>query len=91
MGIPIDLSWLADLIPQIPTNVRGSIGALLIFIVIVMLIPGIIAYLVFVIVGISGFRRLFSYEKRESPIHNMHPLPKIIFVFFISFMATLIN
>ena len=91
MSFSIDLSWLADIIPQIPLGLRESLGALLIFVVIVMLIPGIIAYLVFVIVGISGFRRLFSYERRDSTIHRLHPFPKIIYVFFISIVVAFID
>lgn len=91
MSISIDLSWLLNIIPAMPPEIRSGLGALLIFVVLVMLIPGIIAYLVFVIIGISGFRRLFSYERRESYIHRVHPLPKIIYVFFISLLVTLVD
>ena len=91
MSISIDLSWLLNIIPEIPPSIKGSLGALLIFVVLVMLIPGIIAYLVFVIIGISGFRRLFSYERRESPVHRMHPLPKVVYVFFISIVVAFVE
>ncbi len=91
MGIVIDLSWLLRIIPEIPPGLRESLSVLLIFVVLLMLIPGIIAYLVFAIIGISGFRRLFSYERRESVIHRMHPFPKIIYVFFISFIVALVD
>jgi len=91
MGITVDLSWLADMIPQLPPDARASIGAILIFVVMIMLVPGIIAYLVFVIVGISGFRRLFSYERRESPVHRMHPFPKVIYVFFVSIIVAFVD
>lgn len=91
MGISIDLSWLLNVIPAIPAEIREALGTILIFVVVVLLIPGIIAYLVFKIIGISGFRRLYSYERRESVIHRMHPLPKIIWVFFISITVTLVD
>jgi len=91
LSISIDLSWLLNIIPGIPPSIRSGLGSLLIFIVLVLLIPGIIAYLVFVIIGISGFKRLFSYEKRESRVHRMHPLPKVIYVFFISIIVAFIE
>ncbi len=91
MSMSIDLSWLLEIIPEIPPGIRYWLGSLLIFIVLILLVPGIIAYLVFVIIGISGFRRLFSYERRESRIHRMHPLPKIIYVFFISIIVTFVE
>lgn len=89
MGFTIDLGWLLSIIPEIPPDLRAWIGAILIFIVLIMLIPGIIAYLIFVIIGISGFKRLFSYERRQSIIHRMHPLPKIIYVFTVSYVSYL--
>lgn len=80
----IDLSFLINYAPYIPTQIREIIGAILVFIVLLTFIPAFIAYLIFKIVGLSGFRRLFSYERRESIAHKMHPLPKLIFVLFIS-------
>ncbi len=91
MSITIDLSWLLEIIPQLPADIRATLGAILIFVVIILLIPGIIAYLVFVIVGVSGFRRLFSYENRESKVHRMHPFPKIMYVFFISLIVAYVE
>jgi len=80
----IDLSFLINYAPYIPTQIREIIGAILVFIVLLTFIPAFIAYLIFKIVGLSGFRRLFSYERRDSIAHRMHPLPKLIFVLFIS-------
>jgi len=64
--------------------VREIIGAILVFIILLTFIPAFIAYMIFKIVGLSGFRRLFSYESRDSIMHRMHPLPKIMFVLFVS-------
>lgn len=91
MSITIDLGWLLQIIPQLSPETRAILGAILIFVVIILLIPGIIAYLVFVIVGVSGFRRLFSYENRESRIHSMHPFPKIMYVFFVSLLVAYVE
>jgi len=80
----IDLSNLANYFPIISPGVRELISAIVIFLIFMTFIPGLIAYFIFKIIGISGFRRLFSYESRESRLHNMHPLPKILFTLFIS-------
>jgi len=60
--------------------------ALSIFILIVAIpaVPTIIAYLIFKTIGLSGFRRLFSYEKRDSFMHRLHPLSKILFTLFVA-------
>ncbi len=89
--IIIDLSFLANYAPYIPTEIREIIGAILVFIVLLTFIPAFIAYLIFKIVGLSGFKRLFSYEKRDSIAHNMHPLPKLIFVLFVSIGVAMAN
>jgi len=84
MSIVIDLSFLINYAPIISPEIRELVGAILVFFVLLTFIPAFIAYLIFKIVGLSGFRRLFSYERRESIMHRMHPLPKIVFVLFIS-------
>ncbi len=89
--IIIDLSILAQYAPYVPSEIREIIGAILVFVVLLTFIPAFIAYLIFKIVGLSGFRRLFSYEKRESVAHRMHPLPKLIFVLFVSIGVAMAN
>ena len=84
MSIEIDLSFLVNYAPAIPPEIRELISAILVFFVLLTFIPAFIAYLIFKIVGLSGFRRLFSYERRDSIMHKMHPLPKIVFVLFVS-------
>jgi len=79
----IDLTFLGNLFPQIPTNIRLLISAIFVFLIFMTLIPALIAYFIFKIIGISGFRRLFSYEDRRSRIHKMHPLTKILLTFFV--------
>jgi len=84
MSIAIDLSFLLEWAPKIPVSVKEIISAILVFLVLLTFIPAFIAYMIFKIVGLSGFRRLFSYERRNSIMHQMHPLSKIMFVLFVS-------
>jgi len=60
--------------------------AISIFILVVALpaVPAVIAYLVFKSIGLTGFRRLFSYEPKESFMHHMHPLTKLFIILFIA-------
>ncbi len=89
MSVEIDLSFLASLAPVIPSAIKELISAILVFFILLTFIPAFIAYMIFKIVGLSGFRRLFSYERRKSIMHQMHPLPKIVFVLFISIGAAM--
>ena len=54
-------------------------------------VPGIIAYAVFKTVGISGFRRLFSYMKLDSPVHRLNPITKLLFVLMIAVLVAMIG
>ncbi len=80
----IDLSFLSNLLPILDPGFRTLIASIVIFLIFMTFIPGLIAYFIFKIIGISGFTRLFSYEKRDSVIHKMHPLTKILITLFIS-------
>jgi len=91
MSYEIDFSFLVNLFPVIPPNVREIISAIMVFFILLTFFPALIAYLVFKIVGLSGFRRLFSYERRKSLAHQMHPLPKIMFVLFISIGVAMVE
>lgn len=84
MPLYLDFSWLLNIFPSIPAQTWELIAAIISFVVFLMFIPGLIAYMIFKIIGLSGFKRLFSYEKRESIMHRLHPLPKILFVVFVS-------
>ena len=79
----IDLSFIGNFFPQIPVGTRVLLSAIFVFLIFMTLIPALIAYFIFKIIGISGFRRLFSYENRKSRIHTMHPLTKILITFFV--------
>ncbi|MHA1617483.1 MAG: energy-coupling factor transporter transmembrane component T family protein [Candidatus Njordarchaeales archaeon] len=91
MSYEIDLSFLTELFPIIPPATREIISAIMIFVILLTFFPALIAYLVFKIIGLSGFRRLFSYERRSSLAHRMHPLSKIMFVLFISIGVAMVE
>ncbi len=63
---------------SIDPGIKDIVSAIFILLVVLPAIPGAVAYLLFKILGISGFRRLFSYEARDSPVHRMHPLTKLL-------------
>ena len=80
----INLSWISKYFPVLSPGFRELLASIVIFLIFMTFIPGLIAYFIFKIIGISGFRRIFSYENRGSIMHRMHPLPKIIITLFIS-------
>lgn len=87
----IDLTELGSYFPIIDTGTRILISSIVVFLVFLTFIPGLIAYFIFKVIGISGFRRIFSYENRESKVHNMHPLPKILFTLFVSIGVAIVE
>lgn len=87
----LDLGFLADFLPDIPPDAWEVIAAVLVFTIMTVLIPAVIAYLIFRIIGLAGFRRIFSYERRKSLCHEMHPLPKLVFTIFIAAGVALVS
>ena len=80
----LNLTYIGEFFPIIDPNTRLLISAIVVFLIFLTFIPGLIAYFIFKVIGISGFRRIFSYEGRDSLVHDMHPLTKILFTLFIS-------
>ncbi len=75
-----------DLIYSIPMGgytLGEWLYAIFLFVIVIPLVPGIIAYLIFKTIGISGFRRLFSFSKVDSPMHRLNPITKILYVLLI--------
>ncbi len=65
---------------------RTVIGYLIAFIVPLML-PAIFLLLV----GVQGLRHLFSYEPRQSVIHELDPRLKVLYPFVIGILSVLLN
>jgi len=91
MGIEVDLSFLSEIFPKIDPAMWELIASILIFIALGVIIPALIAYLIFRLIGLTGFRRLFSYERRPSICHSMHPTAKIFFVLFVTISVAIVN
>ncbi len=62
----------------LPGELKSIVAGVFLLLIVLPLVPGTVSYLLFKILGISGFRRLFSYEARDSPIHRLHPLTKLL-------------
>ena len=65
--------------------------AIFLFVIVIPLVPGIIAYLIFKTIGISGFRRLFSFSKVDSPMHRLNPITKILYVLMIGVSVAILE
>jgi energy-coupling factor transport system permease protein len=65
---------------------RTIIGYLLVFIV-----PPLLPALFIWLVGVRGLRHLFSYEPRQSIIHQLDPRLKVLYPFIIGVLSVLLN
>jgi len=69
----------------------GPLATIFCWVVALPLVYGIIAYVVFKTVGISGFRRLFTYMKLDSPVHNLNPITKLLFVLMVAILVAMMG
>lgn len=65
---------------------RTIVGYLLMFIV-----PAMLPALFIMLVGVRGLRHLFSYEPRQSIIHELDPRLKVLYPFVIGVLSVLLN
>lgn len=65
---------------------RTIIGYMMVFTV-----PLILPVLFITLVGVQGLRHLFSYEPRQSVIHQLDPRLKVLYPFVIGVLSVLLN
>ena len=69
--------------------IKELTASIIILILALPAVPTLIAYMLYKLIGLSGFRRLFSYLPKESFMHSLHPVTKLIMVISITVSAAL--
>ena len=67
------------------------VGRTIIGYIMVFTVPALLPALLIKLVGVQGLRHLFSYEPRQSIIHQLDPRLKILYPFVIGVLSVLLN
>jgi energy-coupling factor transport system permease protein len=71
--------------------VRSLLGSTILGYCMVFIVPLLLPALFIMLVGVQGLRHLFSYEPRQSIIHELDPRLKVLYPFAIGIISVLLN